>query len=56
MEHNDTLPQPTDREFMYHLLNALLLGLKEQGCIGEMQYRDAAERLRQQFPPNVIRR
>lgn len=49
----DKYEKPTrsiEQEFMYHLLNALLLGLKEQGCIGEMQYRCAEEQLRQQFP------
>lgn len=48
VEQDRPIDREQDREFFYHLENALLLALKEQGRLNAGQYRHAAERLKQQ--------
>ena len=39
----------TDVEFLHLLQQGLLLALKEQGCLDELQYRNAVDRLNTQI-------
>lgn len=48
IDNDHKITKDTDYEFLYHLQNGLLLALKEQGRLNEMQYRTAEERLKQQ--------
>lgn len=48
IEHDRKITKDTDYQFLYHLQNALLLALKEQGRLSQMQYRYAEERLQAQ--------
>lgn len=48
VEQDRPIDREQDQEFFYHLENALLLALKEQGRLNAAQYRHAAERLKQQ--------
>lgn len=48
IENNRRITKKTDYEFLYQLQNALLLALKEQGRLSQMQYRHAEERLQAQ--------
>ena len=48
IEGDHKITKETDYEFLYHLQNALLLALKEQGRLTATQYRYAEEKLKQQ--------
>jgi len=48
IDNNHKITNDSDYEFLYHLQNSLLLALKEQGRLNEIQYRHAEERLKQQ--------
>lgn len=48
IENDRPIKKETDYEFLYTLQNALLLALKEQGRLTQMQYRHAEERLQAQ--------
>lgn len=48
IQNNRKITKETDYEFLHQLQSGLLLALKERGCINEMQYRHAQERLNQQ--------
>lgn len=48
IDHDHKITKETDYEFLYHLQNGLLLALKEQGRLSEMQYRHAEEKLKAQ--------
>ncbi len=48
IDHDHKTTKETDYTFLYHLQNGLLLSLKEQGRLNEMQYRYAEEKLRAQ--------
>ena len=48
IENNEAITPETHYEFLYHLQNALLLALREQGRLNPMQYRYAEEKLKQQ--------
>ncbi|MBM6926447.1 hypothetical protein [Pseudoflavonifractor phocaeensis] len=48
IEHNHKITQETDHAFLYLLQGGLLLALKEQGRLNEMQYRQAQDCLDQQ--------
>lgn len=48
IENDRPITKETDYEFLYTLQNALLLALKEQGRLTQMQYRHAEERLQAQ--------
>lgn len=48
IEHNRKITQETDHAFLYHLQNGLLLALKKQGRLNEMQYRHAQDCLDRQ--------
>lgn len=48
IENDRSITKETDYEFLYTLQNALLLALKEQGRLTQMQYRHAEERLQAQ--------
>lgn len=48
IENDRRITKETDYEFLYQLQNALLLALKEQGRLSQMQYRHAEERLQAQ--------
>lgn len=48
IDNDHKITKDMDYEFLYHLQNGLLLALKEQGRLNEMQYRTAEERLKQQ--------
>ena len=48
IEHNHRITRETDHAFLYRLQGGLLLALKEQGRLNEMQYRHAQERLDRQ--------
>lgn len=48
IENDRRITKETDYEFLYQLQNALLLALKEQGRLSQMQYRHAEERLQTQ--------
>ncbi|MBM6723295.1 hypothetical protein [Pseudoflavonifractor phocaeensis] len=49
IEHNRKITQETDHTFLYRLQDGLLLALKEQGQLNEMQYRHAQDRLDRQY-------
>ena len=49
IEFNEPITEESNRDFFYHLQNALLLSLREQGRLSFMQYRYAQERLTQQY-------
>ena len=44
--NNRPITEETDREFLNHLRMGLLLALKEQGILNEVQFRYAGEALR----------
>lgn len=48
IEHNRKITREQDEPFLYRLQSGLLLALKEQGRLNEMQYRHAQERLDRQ--------
>lgn len=48
IEHNHRITRETDHAFLYRLQGGLLLALKEQGRLNEMQYRQARDRLDRQ--------
>ena len=48
IEHNRRITRDTDHAFLYRLQGGLLLALKEQGRLNEMQYRQARDRLDRQ--------
>lgn len=48
IEHDHKISWETDSAFLCCLQSSLLLALKEQGRLSEMQYRDAAARLEAQ--------
>ena len=48
IEHNHRITRETDHAFLYRLQGGLLLVLKEQGRLNEMQYRQARDRLDRQ--------
>lgn len=48
IEHNEPITPESHYEFLYHLQQALLLALREQGRLSPMQYRQAETRLQQQ--------
>lgn len=48
VEHNRRITWETDGPFLYRLQVGLLLALKEQGRLSEMQYRHAQDRLDRQ--------
>lgn len=48
IENDRPITKEADYEFLYTLQNALLLALKEQGRLTQMQYRHAEERLQAQ--------
>lgn len=48
IDYDHMITKESDEEFMYHLQEALLLTLKEQGRLNTMQYRYAADKLKTQ--------
>ena len=48
IENNQKITKDTDSEFLYHLQQALLLALREQGRLSPMQHRNAEERLKKE--------
>ena len=48
IEHDHKITKESDGQFLYQLQSGLLLALKEQGRLSEMQYRTAQDRLDQQ--------
>lgn len=48
IDHNRRITRETDHSFLYRLQGGLLLALKEQGQLNEMQYRQARDRLDRQ--------
>ncbi len=48
IEHNRTVTWERDGLFLYRLQGGLLLALKEQGRLSELQYRHAREHLDRQ--------
>ena len=48
IDHNRRITRETDHAFLYRLQGGLLLALKEQGQLNEMQYRQARDRLDRQ--------
>ncbi len=48
IENNRKITKETDYEFLHQLQTGLLLALKEQGRLTEMQYRHAKEKLDKQ--------
>lgn len=60
IENDREIQKETDREFLFAFQRALLLALKEAEFLNELQYRYAAEQLRQQYhaslPENQIKR
>lgn len=48
IDNNTLITQETSYDFLFHLQSALLLALQEQGTLTIMQYRQAAEKLKQQ--------
>ncbi len=49
IENDRKITKETDYEFLHHLQTGLLLALKEQGRLNEIQYRHAQEKLNQQL-------
>ena len=48
IDNDEVITKETHYEFLYHLQNAILLALREQGRLTAMQYRYAEEALKQQ--------
>jgi len=48
IDNNEVITNETHYEFLYHLQDALLLALREQGRLNIMQYHHAEEKLKQQ--------
>lgn len=48
IEHNRKITRELDEPFLYRLQSGLLLALKEQGRLNEIQYRYAQDRLDRQ--------
>ena len=48
IENDHKITKATDEQFLHLLQSGLLLALKEQGRLSEMQYRTAQDRLDQQ--------
>ncbi len=48
IENDRKITKETNYEFLHHLQTGLLLALKEQGRLNEIQYRHAQEKLNQQ--------
>jgi len=48
IDNDRQITQEKDDQFLYRLQTSLLLALKEQGRLNEMQYRHAEERLNMQ--------
>ena len=48
IDNNEVITNETHYEFLYHLQDALLLALREQGILNIMQYHHAEEKLKQQ--------
>ena len=46
--NNEPITTDTHGEFLYHLQQAVLLALQEQGTLNAVQYRYAEENLKQQ--------
>ena len=49
IENDRKIDWDTDSNFLYGYQRALLLGLKEQGCLDEMQFRYAEQKLKEQL-------
>lgn len=49
IENDRKIDIETDSKFLFEYQRALLLGLKEQGYLDEIQYRHAENLLKQQF-------
>ena len=49
IENDRQITRETDGPFLHRLQSGLLLALKEQGQLSEMQYRRAQERLDRQY-------
>lgn len=49
IEHNRQITKEQDAQFLHRLQSGLLLALKEQGRLNEMQYRHAQDRLDRQY-------
>jgi len=49
IDHNRPISRETDRMFLHGLYSSLLLALKEQGRLNEVQYRRAVEALKRQL-------
>lgn len=52
IDNNRKVTEETDGEFLYRLQSGLLMALKEQGRLNQMQYRHAQERLDHQRRAN----
>ena len=48
IENDRKITREENREFIYNLENALLLSLLEDGTLTQMQYRQAAHKLKRQ--------
>ena len=48
IEPNDPITKETHYEFLFHIQNALLLALREQGNLNPMEYHHAEEKLKAQ--------
>lgn len=48
IDNNRKITHNADYTFVYHLQNALLQALREQGLLSPMQHRHAEEKLRKQ--------
>ena len=48
IENDRKITREENREFIYNLENALLLALLEDGTLTQMQYRQAADKLKRQ--------
>ena len=48
IEHNEPITKETHYEFLFHLQNALLIALREQGNLSPMAYHHAEEKLKSQ--------
>lgn len=48
IDNNEAITKEKHYDFLYHLQNAMLLALREQGRMNAMQHRHAEEKLKQQ--------
>lgn len=56
IDHNRKITWDSDAEFLYTLQNSLLLALKEEGLLNQMQYHHAEEKLKQQRRDRTIKK